>query len=41
MALTYSTMLELGTKAPAFQLPDVVTGKERSHSTTSPKRRRF
>ncbi len=27
MALTYSTMLELGTKAPAFQLPDVVTGK--------------
>lgn len=27
MALTPSTMLELGTKAPAFSLPDVVTGK--------------
>lgn len=27
MALTYSTMLELGTKAPDFSLPDVVSGK--------------
>ncbi len=27
MALTYSTMLELGTTAPDFSLPDVVTGK--------------
>jgi len=27
MALTESTMLELGTKAPEFRLPDVVTGK--------------
>ena len=27
MALTESTMLELGTTAPAFSLPDVVSGK--------------
>ena len=27
MALTESTMLELGTTAPDFALPDVVTGK--------------
>lgn len=27
MALTESTMLELGTKAPEFALPDVVSGK--------------
>ncbi len=27
MALTASTMLPLGTKAPAFSLPDVVSGK--------------
>lgn len=27
MAATASTMLELGTKAPAFSLPDVVSGK--------------
>lgn len=27
MALTESTMLELGTTAPSFALPDVVTGK--------------
>lgn len=27
MALTKSTMLELGTKAPEFQLPDVVSGE--------------
>ncbi|OGR90428.1 MAG: alkyl hydroperoxide reductase [Elusimicrobia bacterium RIFCSPLOWO2_01_FULL_59_12] len=27
MALTPSTMLDLGTKAPDFKLPDVVTGK--------------
>lgn len=29
MALTESTMLELGTTAPDFALPDVVTGKRR------------
>lgn len=28
MALTLSTMLELGTKAPAFSLPDVGSGKQ-------------
>lgn len=28
MVLTYSTMLPLGTKAPDFNLPDVVTGKK-------------
>ncbi len=33
MALTLSTMLELGTKAPAFQLPDVVSGKTISLET--------
>lgn len=27
MALTYSTMLALGTKAPSFNLPDVSSGK--------------
>lgn len=27
MAFTESTMLELGTKAPAFELPDTVSGK--------------
>ncbi len=27
MALTYSTMLPLGTKAPAFSLPDVISEK--------------
>lgn len=27
MALTVSTMLPLGTQAPAFSLPDVITGK--------------
>lgn len=27
MVLTYSTMLDLGTKAPDFSLPDVVSGK--------------
>ena len=27
MALTHSTMLELGTSVPDFQLPDVVSGK--------------
>lgn len=27
MALTYSTMLPLGTKAPAFELPDVISEK--------------
>lgn len=33
MALTASTMLPLGTKAPDFQLPDVVSGKMISLST--------
>ena len=33
MALTPSTMLALGTKAPEFQLPDVVSGKMSSPST--------
>ena len=33
MALTPSTMLVLGTKAPAFTLPDVVSGKTISLST--------
>jgi peroxiredoxin len=33
MALTYSTMLALGTKAPDFQLPDVVSGKTISLAT--------
>lgn len=28
MTLTLSTMLELGTKAPGFTLPDVVSGKQ-------------
>ena len=35
MALTSSTMLELGTKAPDFALPDVVTGKAISLDTFS------
>ena len=30
MALTESTMLELGTTAPDFSLPDVVSGKTTS-----------
>ena len=33
MALTPSTMLDLGTKAPAFRLPDVVSGKTISLDT--------
>ena len=33
MALTPSTMLALGTKAPAFRLPDVVSGKTTSLET--------
>ncbi len=33
MALTASTMLELNTKAPEFQLPDVVSGKTISLDT--------
>jgi peroxiredoxin len=33
MALTASTMLSLGTKAPDFQLPDVVSGKTISLAT--------
>lgn len=33
MSLTPSTMLDLGTKAPDFQLPDVVTGKTISLNT--------
>ena len=35
MALTPSTMLELGTTAPNFQLPDVVTGQTVSLLTFS------
>ena len=38
MALTPSTMLALGTKAPAFRLPDVVSGKTISLDTFSGKR---
>ena len=30
MALTPSTMMDLGTKAPEFKLPDVVTGDEKA-----------
>ena len=37
MALTASTMLPLGTKAPDFQLPDVVSGKIISLSTNADK----
>ena len=33
MALTASTMLELGTSAPDFQLPDVVSGQQISLAT--------
>jgi peroxiredoxin len=33
MALTESTMLQLGTQAPSFQLPDVVSGKTISLDT--------
>ena len=33
MSLTFSTMLELGTPAPDFSLPDVVTGKTISLAT--------
>ena len=33
MALTPSTMIELGTKAPDFSLPDVVSGKRVSLAT--------
>ncbi len=33
MALTASTMLELGTKAPEFRLPDVISGKTISLGT--------
>ena len=38
MALTASTMLSLGTKAPDFQLPDVVSGKTISLSTFTGKK---
>jgi len=38
MALTPSTMLALGTKAPDFSLPDVVTGKTISLSGLASKR---
>lgn len=37
MALTASTMLPLGTKAPDFQLPDVVSGETISLSTNAGK----
>jgi peroxiredoxin len=33
MARTYSNMLALGTKAPDFNLPDTISGKEMSLST--------
>jgi peroxiredoxin len=35
MTLTFSTMLELGTAAPDFSLPDVVSGATISPSTFS------
>lgn len=38
MALTSSTMLEIGTKAPDFQLPDVVTGQTISLATFAGKK---
>ncbi len=38
MALTASTMLSLGTKAPDFQLPDVVSGKTISLATFAGKK---
>lgn len=38
MVLTPSTMLPLGTKAPDFQLPDVVTGKTISLATFEQKK---
>jgi len=38
MALTQSTMLALGTKAPDFRLPDVVSGKTVSPATFEGKR---
>lgn len=38
MVLTYSTMLSLGTKAPEFDLKDVVTGKNVSNSTFANKK---
>lgn len=38
MALTASTMLPLGTKAPHFQLPDVVSGKTISLATFAGKK---
>ncbi|MEH2265610.1 thioredoxin family protein [Nostoc sp.] len=38
MALTASTMLPLGTKAPDFHLPEVVSGKETSLSTFAEKK---
>ena len=38
MAVTASTMLRLGTKAPEFQLPDVVTGKTISLDTFKDKK---
>ena len=38
MALTPSTMLPLGTKAPDFKLPDVVSGKTISLATFSDKK---
>ena len=41
MALTASTMLQLGTPAPDFQLPDVVSGKTISLSTFAGKKALF
>jgi hypothetical protein len=37
MSLTFSTMLELGTPAPDFSLPDVVSGKTISLATFADK----
>ncbi len=37
MALTASTMMDLGTQAPAFELPDVVTGNLISLATVADK----
>lgn len=41
MALTYSTMLELGTSAPSFTLPDVVSGKSVSLEDFAGKKRHY
>ncbi|MDG2397102.1 MAG: hypothetical protein P8M03_05560 [Flavobacteriaceae bacterium] len=35
MSLTYSKMLPLGTKAPTFNLPNVLTGNDFSYDSLS------